>query len=83
MCNSETRVIPGHGTLSDCTTLRAYRDMIATIRERVRAAMQQGKSLEAIKAAKLTTDYDDRTRGGTTVNGDAFVEFVYRSLGDR
>jgi cyclase len=79
ICNSETRVIPGHGTVSNCTDLRAYRDMIATIRDRVRAAMREGKSLDAIKAAKLAADFEARTRGGTNVNADQFVEFVYRS----
>jgi glyoxylase-like metal-dependent hydrolase (beta-lactamase superfamily II) len=83
MCNSETKVIPGHGTLSDCATLRAYRDMVATVRERVQAAMRAGKSLDAIRAAKLTAEFDTRTRGATTVNGDQFVEFMYRSLGGR
>lgn len=83
VCNSETRVIPGHGAVSDCATLRAYRDMVATIRDRVRAAMREGKSLDAIKAAKLAADFEARTRGATTVNADVFVEFVYRSLGGR
>jgi glyoxylase-like metal-dependent hydrolase (beta-lactamase superfamily II) len=83
VCNSETRVIPGHGTVSDCAGLRAYRDMVATIRDRVRAAMREGKPLDAIKAAKLAADFEARTRGPSSVNADQFVEFVYRSQGGR
>jgi glyoxylase-like metal-dependent hydrolase (beta-lactamase superfamily II) len=79
VCDSETRIIPGHGTVSDCATLRAYRDMVAAIRDRVRAAMREGKSLDAIKAAKLTSDFESRIRP-SNVNGDQFVEFMYRSL---
>jgi glyoxylase-like metal-dependent hydrolase (beta-lactamase superfamily II) len=79
VCDSETRIIPGHGTVSDCATLRAYRDMVATIRDRVRAAMRDGKSLDAIKAAKLTADFESRIRP-SNVNGDQFVEFMHRSL---
>jgi cyclase len=78
ICNSETRVIPGHGTVSNCTDLRAYRDMIATIRDRVRAAMREGKSLDAIKAAKLAADFEAKVRP-SNVNADQYVEFVYRS----
>lgn len=82
VCNSETKVIPGHGSVADCETLRAYRDMVATVRDRVRAAMRDGKSLDAIKAAKLTADFDATHRSGS-VNGDQFVEFTYRSLGGK
>jgi len=82
VCNPETKVIPGHGAVADCATLKAYRDMIATIRDRVSAAMRAGKSLDAIKAAKPTADFDARV-GGTFVNADQFVEFTYRSLGGK
>jgi cyclase len=82
VCNSETKIIPGHGVVSDCAALKAWRDMIATVRERVRVAMAQNKSLEAIKAAKPTAEFD-ATRGSGSVNGDQFVEFIYRSLGGK
>jgi cyclase len=82
VCNSETKVIPGHGVVSDCAALKAWRDMIATVRERVRAAMAQNKSLDAIKAAKPTAEFD-AARGSGSVNGDQFVEFIYRSLGGK
>ncbi len=82
MCNAETKVIPGHGAVTDCGTLRAYRDMIATVVDRVRAAMRRGLTLEAIKAAKPTADFDAKYRG-SFVNGDQFVEFAYRSLSGR
>jgi cyclase len=82
ICNAETRVIPGHGPVSDCAGLREYRDVVATIRDRVRAAMREGKSLAAIKAAKLTAEFDAARRAGS-VNGEQFVEFTYRSLGGR
>ena len=80
VCDAETRVIPGHGTVTDCTGLRSYRDMIATIRDRVRAAMRDGKSLDAVKAAKLAADFQARLSGPSNVNADQFVEFMYRSL---
>ncbi len=55
--------------------------MIATIRDRVKAAMAQGKSLDAIKASKPTADFDAGKTG--SVNGDQLVEFTYRSLGGK
>ena len=80
VCNTETKVIPGHGPLTDCAGLRTYRDMVATIRERVRAAMRQGKSLDAIKAAKPAAEFEARMSGPSNVSADQFVEFMYRSL---
>jgi cyclase len=82
ICNAETKIIPGHGTVTDCATLKTFRDVLSTVRERVRAAMSEGKSLDAIKAANLTADFDARWNRGW-IKGDVFVDFVYRSLGGR
>ena len=81
-CNADTKVIPGHGDVANCAMLKRYRDMIATIVERVSAAMRAGKSLDAIKASKPTAEFD-ATVGGTFVSPDQFVEFTYRSLGGK
>ena len=82
LCNAQTKIIPGHGgPVSDCPTLKAYRDMIATVRDRVRAAMRDGKSLAEIQALKPTAEFDATHKGGRTP--DDFVMFVYRSLGGK
>ncbi|MEK7403400.1 MAG: MBL fold metallo-hydrolase [Gemmatimonadota bacterium] len=82
VCNADTKVIPGHGVVADCGSLKTYRDMIATIRDRVAAAIRAGKSLDAIKAEKPTAEFDAKV-GGTFVSPDQFVEFTYRSLGGK
>lgn len=82
VCNADTKVIPGHGAVADCGSLKTYRDMIATIRDRVAAAIRAGKSLDAIKAEKPTAEFDAKV-GGTFVSPDQFVEFTYRSLGGK
>jgi len=74
-----TLIIPGKGRL--CDEVGEYRDMIAIIRDRVQAKINQGASLDQVKAARLTADYDDRygaTAGPWTT--DMFVEAVYLSL---
>jgi len=76
-----TLVIPGHGRVCDEYEVSEYRDMIAIIRARVQALLTQGKSLDQVKAARVTADYDDRygaTSGPWTT--DMFVEAVYTSL---
>ncbi len=76
-----TYVIPGHGRLSDEFDVLEYRDMVTIIRDRVRAMIKKGMTLEQVKAARPTLDYDPQygaTTGPWTT--DKFVEAVYKSL---
>ena len=79
-----TRVIPGHGRISNEADLVDYRDMLTIIRDRIRDAVGKGMTLEQVKAARPTSDYDPRygaTAGPWTT--DMFVEAVYRTVGQR
>ncbi len=76
-----TLIIPGHGRLCDEFEIAESRDMLVVIRDRVKAMMDKGASLEQIKAAHLTVEYDPRygaTSGPWTT--DMFVEAIYTSL---
>lgn len=76
-----TMIIPGRGRVSDEYDVSEYRDMITIIRDRVRAMMNTGATLDQVKAARLTADYDTRygaTSGPWTT--DMFVEAVYGTL---
>ncbi len=73
---ASTRIIPGHGEISDRASLAAYRDMIATVRERVSAMIAEGMTEDEVVAAGPTADLDADW-------GDAserFVRGVYVSL---
>jgi cyclase len=79
-----TMVIPGHGRLCDEADVVEYRDMITIIRDRVEDMIGKGMSLEQVKFARPTRDYDGRygaVSGRWTT--DMFVEAVYRSLGGK
>ena len=82
VCTGQTIVIPGHGQVTDCPTLKAWRDMLATVRGRVQALMQQGKTLDQIKAAAVSAEFDAKYNRGN-VKPDNLAEFVYRSLGGK
>jgi glyoxylase-like metal-dependent hydrolase (beta-lactamase superfamily II) len=76
-----TLVVPGHGYLSDEHEVVEYRDMVAIVRDRVRALVRAGATLEQVKAARPTADYD--TRYGATAGSwttDMFLEAVYRTI---
>jgi glyoxylase-like metal-dependent hydrolase (beta-lactamase superfamily II) len=76
-----TVVIPGHGRLCDQFDVIEYRDMVTIIRDRVRAALAAGQTLEQVKAANPAKGYVGRygNAGGAGTAG-RFVEAVYRSL---
>jgi cyclase len=75
-----TMVIPGHGRLCDESEVTDYRDMLTIIRDRVQNMLRQGKTLEEVKAAKLSRDYD-RRYSTSSWTGEMFVEAIYKSLG--
>ncbi len=82
LVNADTQIIPGHGPLSTPDELRAYRRMLATVRERVQALVKQGKSREEVIAAKPTHDLDEKwARGGMTP--DVFTGVVYDGMKNR
>ena len=73
-----TRVIVGHGRLCNEADIVEYRDMVAIIRDRVADLVKKGQTLDQVKRARPTRDYD--TRYGS---GDAITDAVYRSLTEK
>ena len=74
----EAVIIPGHGEVTDSATLQSYIDMLSTVRERVAAMIAEGKSLDAVMAAKPTADFD--APFGPETQSLGFVNRVYTSL---
>jgi cyclase len=76
-----TYVIPGHGRLCEEADVVEYRDMVTIIRDRIADLIGKGKTLEQVKTAKPTLDYD--TQYGATTGfwtTDMFVEAIYKNL---
>ena len=76
-----TRIVPGRGRVSDEFDVVEYRDMVTIVRDRVQALVAKGQTLEQVKAARPTLDWEPRygsTAGPWTTA--QFVEAVYRSL---
>jgi len=76
-----TYVIPGHGRLCDRADIANYRDMVTIVRDRIEEMVQRGKTLEQVKAAKPTLDYDGEYGAETGPwTTSMFIEAVYRDL---
>jgi len=79
MTGENTKIIPGHGPLTDKKGLTVYRDMLVDVRSRIKKLKDSGKSLEETVAANPTAKYDDELGGGY-FKPEAFVMFVYKTL---
>jgi cyclase len=74
-----TMIVPGHGRLCDESDVSDYRDMVTIVRDRVLDMVQKKMTLDQVRAAKLTRDYDG-VYSQPGHSGDTFVEAIYRSL---
>ena len=76
-----TYIVPGHGRIADRFEVVEYRDMVTIVRDRIRAAIKAGMTLEQIRKADLTLDYDYRYGAKSGFGtADNFVASVYNSL---
>ncbi len=76
-----TLIIPGHGRLCDVADVVFYQEMVTIIRDRVQDLIKKGKTLEQVKAARPTRDYDPRYGSNSGLwTTDKFVTAVYQSL---
>jgi glyoxylase-like metal-dependent hydrolase (beta-lactamase superfamily II) len=74
-----TMIIPGHGRVCDESDVGDYRDMVTIVRDRIQDLVAKKMTLEQVKAARPTFDYDG-VYASPAYTGDMFVEAVYRSL---
>jgi cyclase len=76
-----TYVIPGHGRMADENDVLWYRDMLQIVSDRIKDMIAKKMTLDQVKAAKPTLDYDGRYGSDTGPWTTAmFVEAVYRDL---
>jgi hypothetical protein len=76
--------LPGRGRLSDTADVASYRNMLVMIRDRIRELKKKGMSLEQVKAARPTLDFDGRygaTTGAWTTS--MFIDAVYRTVEEK
>ena len=79
-----TWIIPSHGRLSDTADVASYRNMLTMIRDRVQDLINKGMTLDQVKAARPTMDFDGRYGSNTGSWTTAmFVDAVYQSLKEK
>ena len=79
IADEETKIIPGHGPLSNRAELAAWRGMLVDVRQRIGEALAAGKTLEEVQAMKPTARWDARYGKGF-LGPDDFVAIAYSTL---
>jgi glyoxylase-like metal-dependent hydrolase (beta-lactamase superfamily II) len=76
-----TMVVPGHGRLCDEQDVIEYRDMVTIVRDRIREYARRGMTLEQVRAARPTLDFDPRYGSDTGFWTTAmFIEAIYTEM---
>ena len=79
MAGPNTKIVPGHGPTADRAAVVAWRDMLTSVRDRVAAMIQQGKTRDEAMAAHITSEFEAKT-GRPADSGSRFVGQVYAEL---
>jgi glyoxylase-like metal-dependent hydrolase (beta-lactamase superfamily II) len=81
LATEKTIIIPGHGqpVVSNKAELKAFRDMLATVRDGVAALKKQGRSRDETVAAKPTAAFDAKW-GNFVIDPGFFTRIVYESV---
>jgi cyclase len=75
LANDDTKIIPGHGPLSNRKELKAWRDMLASISVKIHRMVADGKKIDEIVAANPTAEFD-AAYGNGFVKPPKFAEMV-------
>jgi cyclase len=77
--DNETKIIPGHGLLSNLGELQDYLIMLKDIRQQVLTMVNNGATLNEIIKSDITSKYDNLYSDSFINSGD-FLEFVYNDV---
>lgn len=77
--DEQTKVIPGHGNVTNKQKLKEYLEMLITVRNRIQEQFEAGKSLQEIIASKPTLEFDDE-RNNVFMSPEQFIEILFKDL---
>ena len=74
--NADTKIIPGHGPLSDRARVKAYHDMLVVMRDRMKKEIASKHTIDQVLASKMTAEYDKDWPNGR----ERFLRILYQEL---
>ena len=79
LCGDDSVIIPGHGPIANAADLRNARQMLTTVRDRVRNAVASGMKLEELIASDPLADLNGEWGGGF-IEPTQMLAIVYADL---
>ncbi len=77
--NAQTKIIPGHGPLTDRARVKEYHDMLYVLRDRMRKEIAAKHTIEQVLASKITAEYD----AAWPANRERFLRILYQEMSKR
>ena len=81
LAGDDTKIIPGHGALSNRAELEVYRQMLVDVQAKTEEAIAQRLTLEEFIASDPTAEYDD-SLGQGFLSPEQFQTIVYNDLAE-
>jgi len=81
LSDEDTKIIPGHGNITEVDQVREVLEMLYTVRIRVKKAIKNKLTLEQTQSAGLTTEFDERWDSGGRIGGSKeFIRAAYADM---
>lgn len=79
LCNTETKIMPGHGPLASISDLQGYRNMLAAAEKRLGALKKRGMKAADIIENKPLQDLEPKWGNGMFTS-DRWIEIIYDGI---
>lgn len=79
LSDESTKIIPGHGPMTNAAELENYLQMLETAYERLRKLKAEGKTAQEAVEAKPLADLEEEWGDGI-FNGDKWIEIIYSGV---
>lgn len=79
MADDKTRIIPGHGPLSNKSEFQKFHDMLVSVRDRAKNAKEKGKTADTWTNDKPLADIE-KEWGDGFLSTEQFIQIIWQSL---
>ena len=81
LIDDSTKIIPGHGSVSNKEEYQSFLTMLETLRTNVKNEIDKGKTEDEVAAnTAITKQYDDLDYGSGFINSERIKRAIYQSL---
>ncbi|WP_298236204.1 MBL fold metallo-hydrolase [uncultured Azohydromonas sp.] len=79
LAGPSTRIVPGHGKVTDRAAVARQRELLIAVRDKVAPLVAAGKTADEVVASKPTADFDAQVPNGAQ-SAERFVRWLYAEL---